>query len=772
MKNFPDRTLPIVLMCAQVLGWPGLALLRAERVPGPALLTAALVIAPVGAALAWRRRRPVLALLAVVSACALGSTGVPPGGFAVLGTAGAGLALHAVAARCDARTTVLVAAALVGWQTLWGMSLHGIGRAQGLDILLTVGTYALALGIGMPARRRSRDRAAAARRLARAEEERRRLPEVERGRLARELHDVSAHHLTGVVVTAEAALRLGDSRPAMTREALDFVTRTGYEVLGTLVKARSGLGGPVEESGSVVRQIEELAAGLRRLGQPILLDLPSDLPGTRGEAVHGIVREALTNALRHAPDAQVRVRCTAVGDAVELEVRNAAPARAADGSSELGGGRGVAGMRERARAAGGRLTAGPERDGGWCVRAELPGSRPGAGGPARRVDRFRLAQGVAAVGLVTNPLLPALASPATSDAPGSGLGPGALTALLAGTQCLPLLGIRRAPWTVFCAVLVLSGLWPLAVALGAPDGPYAVPLLASAAVTAVTVFGVAVHRRGTPPPWAAVPLAGCGQLATVTLLAAGRGAAADGATVAWAGGAALAATGLFTGAWWAGRARRARRDRTLASEGDAFAAAVSAAVAEASAERQRMVRGLRESVLSRTGRMVGRAERGELAEAAADAREALAAMRELLSHLHTAPPDAERAPQPTVDDLDLLCRQYRALGRQVTLHEPEAAAGPLPTSVGLAAFRIVERALGAGDGDPADVLLVHAAERLDLVVSGVPRATAEPVMTLLRAQADVLGGEVTADSPGTLRVRLPAGYGQVQQKEGSPSPST
>ncbi|MER5972925.1 histidine kinase [Streptomyces sp. NPDC002055] len=464
MKNFPDRTLPIVLMCAQVLAWPGSALLRAERVPGPALLTAALVIAPAGAALAWRGRSPVLALLVVVSACALGSTGVPPGGFAVLGTAGAGLALHAVASRCDVRTTVLVAAALVGWQTLWGMSLHGIGRAQGLDVLLTVVTYALALGTGMPARRRSRDRAAAARRLARAEEERRRLPAVERGRLARELHDVSAHHLTAVVVTAEAALRLGDGRPAMTRQALEFVTRTGYDVLGTLVKARSGLGGPGEESGSVVGQIEELAAGLRRLGQPILLDLPSDLPGTRGEAVHGIVREALTNALRHAPGAQVQVRCTAVGDTVELEVRNAAPARKADGSSELGGGRGVAGMRERARAAGGRLTAGPERGGGWCVRAELPGSGPGssgAGGPARRVDRFRLAQGVAAVGLVTNPLLPALATPATSGAAGAGLGPGALTALLAGTQCLPLLGMRRAPWTVFCAVLACpaSGRW-------------------------------------------------------------------------------------------------------------------------------------------------------------------------------------------------------------------------------------------------------------------------------------------------------------------------
>ncbi|MER5972926.1 hypothetical protein ABT112_24875 [Streptomyces sp. NPDC002055] len=291
-------------------------------------------------------------------------------------------------------------------------------------------------------------------------------------------------------------------------------------------------------------------------------------------------------------------------------------------------------------------------------------------------------------------------------------------------------------------------------------------------MTAAAVFGVVAHGRGAAPPWAAVPLAVCGHLVTVTVLAAGPGATAGGAALAWAGGTALATAGLFTGAWWAGRAWRARRDRTLESEGDAFAAVVSAAVAEASAERQRMVRGLRESVLSRTGRMVGRAERGELAEAAADAREALTAMRELLGHLHTAPPDADRAPQPTVDDLDLLCRQYRALGRQVTLHEPEAAAGPLPTSVGLAAFRIVERALSAGDGAPADVLLAHAPEQLDLVVSGVPRATAEPVMTLLRAQADVLGGEVTADSPGTLRVRLPAGHGPVQEKEGSPSPST
>ncbi|MER6631488.1 histidine kinase dimerization/phosphoacceptor domain-containing protein [Streptomyces sp. NPDC000987] len=232
---------------------------------------AALVVGVVTAALVLRRARPVAALVVVVAACALGAGPLPAGATAVLGTAGVALALFTVASERDAFTAVLSVVALAVWQLLQGVTLHGLRERDGLDLALTAVLYAAACGAGVLRRRTGRARAAAELLLKRAESERHRLPAAERRRMERELHDVSAHHLTTVVVTAGAALGLRERRPELAREALDFAVETGREVTRALGAVRAPA--PFREDVPSPRErLLELVAGFRQLDQPVLPD--------------------------------------------------------------------------------------------------------------------------------------------------------------------------------------------------------------------------------------------------------------------------------------------------------------------------------------------------------------------------------------------------------------------------------------------------------------------------------------------------------------------
>ncbi|MFH0252208.1 sensor histidine kinase, partial [Streptomyces chitinivorans] len=195
-----------------------------------------------------------------------------------------------------------------------------------LGLVLAAVPRVVGTGTGLSRRRRLAARHAAAARLARAEAERDRASDEERHRLARELHDVGAHHLTSAVVTAEAARRLGGSRPELTAEALETAARDGRETLSALrelvaVMRTEAEGEPHTWNG----RIAELAAGVGGLGGPVETDLRADLPGGLGETVFAIVREALTNTLRHAPGAAVRVVVGHHGGLLEVTVDNAAP---------------------------------------------------------------------------------------------------------------------------------------------------------------------------------------------------------------------------------------------------------------------------------------------------------------------------------------------------------------------------------------------------------------------------------------------------------------
>lgn len=165
--------------------WPGAALLRGSVPSASALLVAALVAGPVTAALALRRTRPVTTLVLVAAACAVGAGPLPIGAMAVLGTAGVALALFTVATERDTFTAVLCVVALVAWQLLQGLSLHGLSDRNGLDLVLTALLYAAACGAGLLVRRTRRARQTAELLLKRAETERHRLPAVERRRMER-----------------------------------------------------------------------------------------------------------------------------------------------------------------------------------------------------------------------------------------------------------------------------------------------------------------------------------------------------------------------------------------------------------------------------------------------------------------------------------------------------------------------------------------------------------------------------------------------------------
>jgi signal transduction histidine kinase len=208
----------------------------------------------------------------------------------------------------------------------------------------------------------------------------------ERARIAREMHDVVAHHMSMIAVQAETApYRLTDLPAPAQREfaALSGAAREALtemrRLLGVL-RSDSSADGAALAPQPGLRDIPALAETARRAGAQVTLDMPdeeSPLPPGTGLAAYRIVQESLSNAGRHAPGAMVRVRleCDGDGDAIRITVENnpsEAPPAAGTGAGQGPAGHGLAGMRERAALLGGTLEAGATGDGGFAVRAVLP----------------------------------------------------------------------------------------------------------------------------------------------------------------------------------------------------------------------------------------------------------------------------------------------------------------------------------------------------------------------------------------------------------------
>ena len=206
----------------------------------------------------------------------------------------------------------------------------------------------------------------------------------ERARLARELHDVAAHHLSGMVVQAAAVERLVGRDPDAARAGAVWLRDQGRETLDSLRQVVGLLRGDDQQDGTApvpgVAALPDLVRGARDLGDTVELaevgapqvGAPPTLPPLADVSVYRVAQQALTNARQHAPGAPVRVRVEHARDAVVLDVANGAPRSAVRPARGERGGAGLAVMRERAALVGGALDAGPTRDGGWRVRLRVP----------------------------------------------------------------------------------------------------------------------------------------------------------------------------------------------------------------------------------------------------------------------------------------------------------------------------------------------------------------------------------------------------------------
>lgn len=209
----------------------------------------------------------------------------------------------------------------------------------------------------------------------------------ERLRIARELHDVLAHHVTLIGIHATAADRTLDRDPKAAKQALATIANASRETVDELQRLLWFLRTPLEVAAEKAQpaapqpslaNLERLLDDVRQGGQFVSVRTSGDilsLPGSVSLSAYRIVQEALTNTLRHAPGAHATVGINVGEGWVSLDIENDKPAHLSTSEvlkQPLGGKHGVIGMRERARLVGGTLTTGPTVSGGWFVSAKLP----------------------------------------------------------------------------------------------------------------------------------------------------------------------------------------------------------------------------------------------------------------------------------------------------------------------------------------------------------------------------------------------------------------
>lgn len=353
-------------------GWP-------ERQPRELLLTMALILPLVG-----RRRWPT-SVFGVISVVALVQWLI---GGQVLGSDVALLvAFYTVVAFQSWRRTLLCAVVLEVGIVLAAVRWSNDHSPLYLVVLLSgMGFAAGVLGMNVRTRRAYldslRDRAE---RLERDRDQQAVIAAAaERARIAREMHDVVAHHLAVMTALADGARLALGAHPDQAATALDAVSATGRSALSDMrallgiLPDRSGDESAVTSPQPGLDALTDLAAQVTDAGLPVTLSIwdADAFPVAQGlELVaYRVVQEALTNALKHGgPGAHARVDVWVTRRAVEVEVvdEGGAPSIRPYGA-ELSKGRGLLGMRERVAAYHGTLELGPRPQGGWRVHALLP----------------------------------------------------------------------------------------------------------------------------------------------------------------------------------------------------------------------------------------------------------------------------------------------------------------------------------------------------------------------------------------------------------------
>ena len=358
--------------------------------PVPPILPVIIGLAATALPLALRRQFPLTVLLVSTVGFAVGQVlGVEEGNVTALILA---LAVYNAASYGTAgrRTTItcsislaIVLAVLIAQQFTGGEPVSlALGAYIAIVIVFNVALFCAMWGLGTSIGTGRRRAALLAEQAAELRREReasaQRAVFAERVRIARELHDVVAHHVSLMGLQAGAARLVMDRDPAGTRTALESIEASSRQAVAELQSLLGFLRQDGEDDGEAARpglaQLPALAASLRSLGLDVRVTMdPSQIaPGsTVDTSAFRIVQEALTNTLKHASasQAEVSVRCEndvlliAVYDDGTLDPSAAKPA---------GGGLGLVGMRERAVLHGGHLTAAPRATGGFAVHAALP----------------------------------------------------------------------------------------------------------------------------------------------------------------------------------------------------------------------------------------------------------------------------------------------------------------------------------------------------------------------------------------------------------------
>jgi signal transduction histidine kinase len=245
----------------------------------------------------------------------------------------------------------------------------------------------------------------------------RRALELERARIASELHDVVTHSVSVMIVQAGAARQVLAESPAEARAAMLAVEASGRaamtelrHLLGLLSPTNAALDAAGTPDGVTPAELEpqpglaQLPALVDRLtaaGLPIDLrveELPVELSPGLDLAVFRVIQEALTNVIKHAGKPSTTVRLTHGDGHLVVEVADTGrPIRAAAPAVPAGAGRGLIGLRERIALYGGVLEAGPRSGGGWTVRARFPLDGPpphhGSRAPAGRTELIAVTPG-------------------------------------------------------------------------------------------------------------------------------------------------------------------------------------------------------------------------------------------------------------------------------------------------------------------------------------------------------------------------------------------
>jgi signal transduction histidine kinase len=362
-----DLALPAVLLVVQLAG--AAATVAGHHSPTKHLGPADWVLLVVGPlALVFRRRWPVAVLWVAFVA-----TLTPSGAWSANLSLIVAFFLAATSGHRRAAWVVIV----VGYiSSVWLAPLAYGNPVGSLTFALALAGWLAVLVIAAEVVRLRRERAIETR-ATRALDARRQSSE-ERLQMARDLHDVIGHNISLINVQAGVGLDLMDSHPEQARAALaaiKMVSKDALDELRTMLVAfRQGDENAPRSPAPGLDRLNELVEATRAAGIPVTVQTVGEarsLPAAVDLAAYRIVQESLTNVARHAGPTTATVRLVHGTDGLDIEVRDDGGAPAANGSSG-GTGSGIAGMRERADALGGRLEAGPRPGGGFAVAAHLP----------------------------------------------------------------------------------------------------------------------------------------------------------------------------------------------------------------------------------------------------------------------------------------------------------------------------------------------------------------------------------------------------------------